>query len=144
MSKDDDVGITRLERGTSRYWLARVMINGHRKTKAFFESTYGGTAQAKEAARQWVAHVKPTHRERAMDGRNTSGVKGVYRGLRGGRPYWIASFYVQKRKCKEWLFSIARLGEAEAFRQAVAKRQAMEALYTTKNEPHLRDHEDRL
>lgn len=122
--------ITRIERGTTKYWWARVMINGRRTTKAFFDSTYGGTELAKEAARAWLEQAKAAYRrQRAIDGRNTSGVKGVYRGIQQGRAYWIASFYIEKLKRKLWLFSIARLGEEEAFRQAVAKRQAMEALY---------------
>lgn len=122
--------ITRIERGTTKYWWARMTIDGRRTTKAFFDSTYGGTELAKEAARAWLEQAKAAYRrQRAIDSRNTSGVKGVHRGLRGGRAYWIASFYVQKRKRKEWLFPVSRLGEEEAFRQAVAKRQAMEALY---------------
>jgi hypothetical protein len=134
----DDPYIHRVEQGIARYWKAMITINGERVTKAFFDSTHGGSENAQRLARQWLEEAKKIHGfvpfdrrwwKRAIDRRNKSGVNGVYRKKYSGRDCWIASFYVAKFKKKEWPFAIEEYGEERAFQLAVEKRQEMESFY---------------
>ena len=60
---------------------------------------------------------------------NTSGKQGVDRCLMTGNYYWSVQIRDNNKKCIRKYFSIAKLGEDEAKRQAIEKRKELEIKY---------------
>ncbi|PIO47805.1 MAG: hypothetical protein CMR00_08475 [[Chlorobium] sp. 445] len=135
-------GVTRVDHRNTHGWLMRLHHQGTTYTKLFSDGVYGGAKKALKAARKYrkqlgktlgIESLSQRRRTRSVSSRNTAtGVVGVYRltskGKNGvARHYYAASWNPEPNKVKTKSFSIAKYGEAEAFRLAVEYRQNMVA-----------------
>ena len=76
-----------------------------------------------------IATHKDNSRNTTKSTNNTSGKQGVSKNTIQGRQYWKVIIYDNNNKVIAKLFSINKLGNEEAFKQAVAKRKELEILY---------------
>ncbi|MFN3427829.1 MAG: AP2/ERF family transcription factor [Candidatus Thermochlorobacter sp.] len=135
-------GVTRVDHRNTHGWLMRLHHQGTTYTKLFSDGVYGSAKKALKAARKYrkqlgktlgIESLSKRRRTRSVSSRNTAtGVVGVYRLTSKGkngvvRHYYAASWNPEPNKVKTKSFSIAKYGEAEAFRLAVEYRQSMVA-----------------
>lgn len=110
-------------------WVVTLYRRGAEICKAFCDQKYGSTEAALAAAiafrDQVLADIPPlTLREMCAVVRrnNKTGVPGVHRLLNRGRPKWMAVLNLPDGRHPSRSFSIAKYGEEEAYRLAVAAR----------------------
>ena len=73
-----------------------------------------------------VVTIADSMRNRTKQHNNTSGKQGVSRYMISGRNYWCAEIFDKSHKTIKKVFSIAKLGDDEAKRQAIEKRKELE------------------
>ena len=76
-----------------------------------------------------IVTYSENNRNATKHSNNTSGKQGVSKNTMRGIPYWIVSIYDNNNKVIRKCFSIKKLGNEQAFKQAVAKRKELEILY---------------
>ena len=141
MARSGHKGISRIDQETRNHhgWYVRVTFGGQKHAKFFSDAKHGGRDAALEAA---VAHRDRIEREfgkprtdrqvAPKTGRNTSGVVGVRRRRRAvsgegeAREYFEVSWNPWPGKVCRKMFSIAELGERQAFLAACAFRRQKE------------------
>lgn len=141
VQKHSDYGIRWMPGRTYGGWHAKIIRQGRTYEKYFSSLTFGGVEPARAVAQAWLEGVAlktpaMTKAEFCAITRqnNTSGYPGVIRQkvtrqLKTGRVSEYDSFVARSPKghkpAKNRSFSIARHGEAEAFRLAVETRKAL-------------------
>lgn len=132
-------GIGRSRRGLGQwFWAAYVRRRGRLHYRRFYDAKYGGSDEARRAAIAWrdvtLANVQVlTVREFNQRTRSNSrsGVPGVHFRKNDRQPIgaWRATLKLPNggKRLSE-TFSIKKLGDREAFRQAVAARERMLSL----------------
>lgn len=135
-------GLTRIDHRDTHGWMMRLYHRGTTYTKLFSDGVYGNAKKALKAARKYrkqlgkklgIESLSQRRRTRSVSAQNVAtGIVGVYRGSsksKNGkvRHYYAASWNPKPNKVKTKSFSIAKYGEAEAFRLAVEHRQKMVA-----------------
>lgn len=137
-------GVSRIDQVSKNHhgWYVRVRYNGTTVSKFFRDGLYGNRDKALKAA---VAFRNETEKELGkprtdrtilpMTTRNTSGVVGVRRRVRGRKPvngeqsfaaYYEACWSPRPGKLQRKLFSVDQLGERGAFLAACAFRRERE------------------
>ena len=78
--------------------------------------------------------VKTNNKNKSKQSNNTSGKNGISKNKKGKYSYWIASINYNNGNQIQKYFSIKKLGDASAKRQAIAWRVQKEQLYGYKGE----------
>lgn len=131
-------GIYRIDHHGPRGW--RVSLQRHLRihTRKFSDQSYGGTAQALDAAQTYrdgllAVHPRMTRRAQCaiIKRNNRTGVSGVTRSVVVDRRlkvvaptvYWVARWPGEHGTATQRRFSVKRFGEWGAFLRAVEARQ---------------------
>lgn len=120
--------------GEIRGWKVSMRRRGVSVGRCFTAREYGSLGKALDAAIAFRDHVDqtmvPISRQAfcaTLRSNNTSGVPGVFRVTDRTGEHWKAGIRYADGRTKTRQFSIARYGEAEAYRRAVeARRQLLE------------------
>jgi hypothetical protein len=136
--------VYRIGEGEGRAWSVQLSGGTPRRKygKTFADARYGGTEKALAAAQAWRDTTKPAPQQGKLAAAvrlrksNTSGRAGVRRGTHrkrysDGREVlffnWVAKTPNTVKPARTRMFSIAKYGDRQAFRLAVAARKAFEA-----------------
>lgn len=130
-------GISRIDSGATHGWFVRVYRRGKTHSKFHSDLKNGGKAKALKLAQACREELRarlgpPTiHQLRRSNRRNTSGVIGLSRVKKTSRigtplEYFVVSWRPEPGVPRNKTFSIRKLGEKEAFRQAVSFRRSWE------------------
>lgn len=120
---------TRPGRGTTKGWYVQVIWGGHRYTKWFGDSGFGGKRKALVAAAEWRDSIEkkigrpatdePVYSERS--GRKSQSGVWLWKGQKDGRPaYWI-TFRRPDGRLSHTTVSVTRYGKAQAME--IAKKR---------------------
>jgi hypothetical protein len=120
---------TRPGRGTTKGWYVQVIWGGHRYTKWFGDSGFGGKRKALVAAADWRDSIEkkigrpatdePVYSERS--GRKSQSGVWLWKGQKDGRPaYWI-TFRRPDGRLSHTTVSVTRYGKTQAME--IAKKR---------------------
>jgi hypothetical protein len=127
--------ITRIDHPAKRTfgYFVRICWKGERRSKFFSDKRHGDRLGALDAALQWRNQVekemgKPRteHQVVGLSRRNTTGVLGVRRRVKGGYPVFEVHWRGEDGRTHRTSVSIDRYGEKEAFRRAKQLRRQYE------------------
>ena len=133
-TKSRHKGISRIVNGKSGGWFARVYFRKKTYSKLFSDSVYGSKAMALTKAIQWRDKTKRELEYKYWNvpvekkARSNTGVVGVTRTHKNGKPCYSVSWQAEtgKQKCKT--FSVDKYGEEESFRLACQWRQSAQRM----------------